>query len=124
MHSKIKIGILTGIFLIQYFCLHDNLPFSKSYPKIESTWSTAKCRQRKSYGTWHYIIICAMLHQNWKQLMFFQTYSEIERTWSINSSEEESESEAPGGAKSKNRHPHWLYCTVVGLSEVASGGVL
>ena len=80
---------MTGTFLIQYFCLHDILPFSKSYPKIESTWSTAKCRQRKSYDTWHYIIICAMLHQNWIQLMFFQTYSEIERTWSINSSKEE-----------------------------------
>ena len=32
--------------------------------------------------------------------------------------------EARGGAKSKNRHPSWLYCTVVGLSETATGGVL
>ena len=32
--------------------------------------------------------------------------------------------EALGGAKSKNRHPIWLYCTVVGLSEAATGSVL
>ena len=29
-----------------------------------------------------------------------------------------------GGAKSKNRHPSWLYCTVVGLSDAATGGVV
>ena len=29
-----------------------------------------------------------------------------------------------GGAKSKNRHPSWLYCAVVGLSEAATGGVV
>ena len=28
-----------------------------------------------------------------------------------------------GGAKSKNRHPSWLYCAVVGLSEAATDGV-
>ena len=32
--------------------------------------------------------------------------------------------EVHGGAKSKNRHPTSLYCTVVGLSEAATGGVL
>ena len=48
----------TTIFLIQYFCLHGIVPFSKSYPEIESTWSTA------SAGFWHityYIAICATL---------------------------------------------------------------
>ena len=29
-----------------------------------------------------------------------------------------------GGAKSKNRHPSWLYCTVVGLSDADTGGVV
>ena len=29
--------------------------------------------------------------------------------------------EAHGGAKSKNRHPSWLYCTAVGLSEAIIG---
>ena len=35
-----------------------------------------------------------------------------------------SKSKARGGAKLKNRHPSWLYSTVVGLSEAATGGVL
>ena len=38
--NKIKIGIFTAMFLMQYFCLHGILPFSKSYPEIESTWPT------------------------------------------------------------------------------------
>ena len=46
---------------MQYFCLHSILPFPKSYPKIESTWPTAKCRERKSFGTWYYIVTCATL---------------------------------------------------------------
>ena len=49
------------MFLMQYFCLHSILPFSKSYPKIESTWPTAKCRGRKSFDTWYYIVTCATL---------------------------------------------------------------
>ena len=49
------------MFLMQYFCLHGILPFSKSYPEIESTWPTAKCRGRKSFDTWNYIVICATL---------------------------------------------------------------
>ena len=47
--------------LMQYFCLHDILPFSKSYPEIESTWPTTKCRGRKSFGMWYYIVTCAVL---------------------------------------------------------------
>ena len=52
------------MFLMQYFCLHGILPFSKSYPEIESTWPTAKCRGRKSFDTWYYIVTCAMLCVN------------------------------------------------------------
>ena len=47
--------------LMQYFCLHDILPFSKSYPEIESTWPTTKCRGRKSFGMWYYVVTCAVL---------------------------------------------------------------
>ena len=46
---------------MQYFCLHGILPFSKSYPEIESTWPTGKCRGRKSFDTWYYIVTCAKL---------------------------------------------------------------
>ena len=41
--------------------MHRILPFSKSYPEIESTWPTAKCRGRKSFDTWYYIVTCTML---------------------------------------------------------------
>ena len=56
--------------------------------------------------------------------------------WSINSSKDEiilsydskelfvQWSKACGGVKSKNRHPSWLCCAVIGLSEVATWGVL
>ena len=46
---------------MQYFCLHGILPFFKSYPEIESTWLTAKCRGRKSFDKWYYIVTCATL---------------------------------------------------------------
>ena len=59
--SKIKIGIFTAMLLMQYFCLHGILPFSKSYLEIESTWSTAKCMERKSFDMWYYIVACATL---------------------------------------------------------------
>ena len=49
------------MFLMQCFCLHNILPFSKSYPEIESTWPTVKCKGRKSFDTCYYIVICATL---------------------------------------------------------------
>ena len=52
------------MFLMQYFCLHGILPFFKSYPEIESTWPTAKCRGRKSFDTRYYIVTCATLCVN------------------------------------------------------------
>ena len=36
--------------------LNPIFPFSKSYPEIESTWSTAKCMRRKYFHTWYYIV--------------------------------------------------------------------
>ena len=68
---------------------------------------------------------------------FSNSYCEIASTWLINSSKIEivlsgdskelfvqsvcvnfwSKSKARGGAKSKNRHPTWICCTVVGLPE-------
>ena len=46
---------------MQYFCLHGILPFSKSYPEIKIAWPTTKCRERKSFDTWYYIVTCATL---------------------------------------------------------------
>ena len=46
---------------MQYFWYHNILPFSRSYPEIESTWSTAKCSGRKSFDMWYYIVTCATL---------------------------------------------------------------
>ena len=64
--NKMKIGIFTAIFLLQYFCLHSIAPFFKSYPEIESTWPTSKCSCSiltsditKFFDTWYYIVSCA-----------------------------------------------------------------
>ena len=51
--------MFTAMFLMQYFCLHCILPFSKSNREIESTWWTAKCRG--SDITSYYIVTCATL---------------------------------------------------------------
>ena len=40
---------------------HRHVPFSKLYPEIEGTWPTAKCRGRKSFDTWYYIVTCVTL---------------------------------------------------------------
>ena len=57
--------------LMQYFCLHGILPFSKSYPELKAPKPTAKCRGRKSFDTWYYIVTCATFcvsfYQNLKQ---------------------------------------------------------
>ena len=89
--NKSKSGITTVIFFIEYFCLHGILPFSKSCLETGSPWPTAKCRHKKSFDTWYYIAICATLCVSfWWKLKatnaFSKTYSEIESTWSTNSS--------------------------------------
>ena len=58
--NKIKIEVFTALVLMQYFCLHGILSFSKWYPEIRSIWPTARCRGRKSI-TWYYIVTCATL---------------------------------------------------------------
>ena len=86
--KKTKIRIYSAIFLIQCFCWHSILPFSKSCWEIESTQSIEKCRWRKSVDTRYYIVgLCDVLrfvqgfvedfHQNQKQLKFFQKYTLI-----------------------------------------------
>ena len=133
--------------LMQNFCLDNILPFSKSYPQIESTWPTSKYRERKSFGTWYYVVNSATLCVNFssksKTINVFPKHSQIKSTWPIDSSKADivlpcdskelfvecfvsfwSKSKARGGAKSKNRHSSWLYCTVVGLPEAATRAVV
>ena len=43
------------------FLLTRIFPFSTSDPEVESTWSTTKWRQIKSFDTWYYIATCATL---------------------------------------------------------------
>ena len=59
--NKTKIWIFTAMFLMQLFCLHGILLFSKSYPEIESTWPNAKCWGEKSFDMWYYIVTCVTL---------------------------------------------------------------
>ena len=75
------------------FLLTWHFRFSKSYPEIESTWPTAKCRGRKSFDTWYYLVTCAMLclifSSKLKAINVFPKHSEIEGLWPINSKKEE-----------------------------------
>ena len=128
--NKMKFGIFTIMFLMQYFYLHSILPFSKSHPKIESTWATTKCSKRKTFDMWYYTVTCATLcvsvSSKSKAINVFPKHiSEIKSMWPINSSKKEivlsrdskelylqcfvkvflSKSKACGCAKSKNRHP-------------------
>ena len=134
-------GIFTAMFLMQYFCLHSILLFFKSYSEIETTLLTAKCRGRKSFDTWYHIVTFATLGVRFssksKGIIFFP-----KRDQSIQARKKLfchvivknylcnvwwtfwSKSKACGGVKLKNRHPSWLYCTLVGLSEAATGDVV
>ena len=119
---------------------------SKVLQIMSWNWPTAKCRRRKFCDTSYYII-CAKLRVSFSSKLkatnvfpkhilklkardqsiqprkklfchvILKSYSrnvsckfliKIEGTW---------------GTKWKNRHPSWLYRTVVGLSEAATGGV-
>ena len=130
------------MFLMQYFCLHCILPFSKSNRAIENTWSTAKCRGR----TWYYIILHSYLCNALRK--FFLSKSEAinvfpkhipksnTRDQSIQARKKLfchvilknnlcnvcesfwSKLKAHGGAKSKNRHASLLSCTMEQPPEV------
>ena len=43
------------------FLLTRHSSVSKSYPETESLESTSKCRGRKSFHTWYYIVFCATI---------------------------------------------------------------
>ena len=146
--NKIKIGIFTAMFLMQYFCLHSILPFSKSYPQIESTWPTAKCRGRKSFDTWYYIVTCVTLCVNFssksKAINVFPEHIPklkardqsvqarkklfchvIIKNYLCNFSWKFLiKSESAWRREIKEQAPSWLYCTVVRLPEAAAGGVV
>ena len=73
--NKIKIWIFTAMFLMQCFCLHGILTFSKSYPEIESTWPNAKCRGRKSFDTWYYkVVLCVNFSSKSKAINVFSKH--------------------------------------------------
>ena len=133
---------------MQYFCFDSILLFSKSYPEIESTWSTAKCRWRKSFDTWHYIVLCATLSVSFSSRLKATNVfvKHILKSKEHDQSIQERkklfcciivknylcnilckfliETGLHWGAKSKKRHPSWLYHTVIGLSEAATGSFL
>ena len=121
---------------------------SRSYLEIESTWPTAKCRGRKSFDTWYYIVTCATLCVNFssksKAINVFSKH--ILKSKARDQSNQARKKlichvmvkyylsnvslkflikiEPRGGVKSKNRLHSWLYRTLVGLSEEATRGVV
>ena len=133
--DKIKITIFTAI-------------YSSAFQIMSRSWSTVKCRQRKSSDARYNIIICANLcisfsskskasnvfskHilkskaldksiQARKKLfchMIVKKYlSNVLRKFLI-------KFESTWRRKINSKHPSWLYCTVVGLSETATRGFL
>ena len=92
-------------------------------------WSTAKCRRRKSTDTWYNVfpkhilkskapdkstqarrkMFCHVMVKNYLCNVLSKFLITFESTWR---------------RKSKNKHPSWLYYTVLGLSEAASEGFL
>ena len=134
--SKIKIGIFTAMFLLQYFCLLD-ICVPNHNLKLKAP------DQPQSAGRtvfWHMILhssYCNVLCKFFIKIesnCFSKTFSEIESTWPLNSSKEEifcptfhesfwSKLKAHWGM-AKNRHPSWLYCFMVGLSEASTWDVV
>ena len=113
----------------------------------ELNWSTAKCRRRKSSDTWYNIVICATLCVNFsskskatnvspKHILKSNTLDRIiqarkklfchviVKNYLCYVLRKISSSQAREGVKSNKKHPSWLHCTVVGLSEVVTGGFL
>ena len=127
---------------------HRHVPFSKSYPEIETTWPTAKYRGRNSFDTWYYIVtfaaLCVRFPSELKPINVFPKHilklkaldqsiqarkklfcHVIVKNYLFNVSRKFlSKSKARGGTKLKNRHPSWLYCTMVGLSQAATRGIV
>ena len=66
----------------------------QTYPEFESTWPTAKCRERKCTDTWYYIVTCATLYVSFSAKSkainaFSKICSEFKSTRPVNSSKEE-----------------------------------
>ena len=83
--NKIKIGVFTTMFLMQYFCLCGILLFSKS-----CNWNWKHLINYKEQGKkvfWHVILHSYLC--NAFNIIFFPKHSEIKRMWPINSSKQE-----------------------------------
>ena len=115
------------VFLMQDFCLHSILPFSKSQPEIESTWPTTNYKGRVF---WHMILhscatLCVSFSSKSKAINVFPKHILKSKACdhSIQASKKLfchenylcniswkfwSKSKAHGGTKSKNRYPSWL----------------
>ena len=76
------------------FLLTRHSSVSKSYPETESLESTSKCRGRKSFHTWYYIVFCATICVRFssksKTTFFFQNRFWNRKHVSISSTKEKS----------------------------------
>ena len=134
--------IFNAVFLLtRHSSVFQIVPWNRKY------LTNLKVQGKKAF--WHVILhsyLCISLCKCFIKIEskgFSKTYSETESTWPINSSKLEivlsrdskelfvqrCESfwwklKVRGDAKSKNRYTFWLYCTVAGLSESTTGGVV
>ena len=128
---------------MQYFCLHGILPFFKSYPEIESTWLTAKCRGKKYFDKWYYIVtfatLCVIFWSKSEAINVFPNHipKSKARDLSVQGNKElfyhvilrrfvkvSDQNREHVEARNQRRHRSCLYWTVVELSEAATGGVV
>ena len=113
----------------------------------EHRWPTAKCKGRKSFDPWYYIVTCATLYVSFspklKATNVFPKHilKSKARDQSIQASKrlfchvivknfvqrfvkvfDQNWKHVEARNQRTGTHPSWLYCTVVGLS--ATGGVV
>ena len=146
MRNKIKIGIFTAMFLMQYFCLIRHASVFQIIPWNWKHLTNLKVQEKKVF--WHLIVICAThcvsfsskskaINVFLKHILKSKTRNQsiqarkklfchvIVKNYLCNVSRKFLiKIESMWGAKSKSRHPSWLYSTVVGLSEATTRGVV
>ena len=111
-----------------FITIERNQYFSKTYSEIESTWSTNSNKEEivwscdsKELFVQQFCIQIKHKRGKIKEQTPKLTFKKLEYCFLVEATKIENTS-CP--FKTKNSHPSWLHCTVVGLSEAATRGAL